>query len=335
MEQNLEKSYKEQEEWRRSIPAQVFLNHFFGLHRHIQHLRHSKSLNQVWHFREFETKITEKQEEAAKKLLVQAWNTEYALRKTAENGDENFHRNALYWTFPQAYYSIFFATKAFLTVQGGTASNEWVARARVGKLVAANWYPVPLAFGAMGYPGKFTLMGLPSGHATPSLQLTDTPHEWQAQVGQFLRTTRTRQMQNARRRLQADPEKAVRTKTGKISTRFGAKEWTQVTRNVSPTNFLDLFARLKISSTHREVERFIEADIDFRLFHHCLFETVRYINSVHEAYVEKAIGPDRYAEFKASLPAYLREEFGGNGPKSPHEAAVIPLEPKWFEKMAG
>ena len=64
------------------------------------------------------------------------------------------------------------------------------------------------------------------------------------------------------------------------------------------------------------------------------FETVRYINSVHEAYVAKAMGAERFAEFKQSLPEYLRQEFG-EGPKVPHEAAVIPLEPRRFEKMVG
>lgn len=334
METNLEKSYKDQEEWRRSIPAQVFLNHFFGIHRHIQHMRTSRSLEQVWHFREFAPQLTQEQEDLAKRLLIQAWNTEYALRKTAENRDETFHRNALYWTFPQAYYSIFFGTKAFLTVQGGSVSSEWLARARVGRLVGANWYPAPLAFAALGYPGKFTHLGLSPGLAKPTLHLTDTPHEWQAQVGQFLRTTRTQQMQAARNRNQADFEKALRTKTGKIATRFGAKEWAEVAKRVSPTSFLDLFARLKISSTHREVERFLEAEIDFRLFHTCLFETVRYINSVHEAYVAKAMGVERFVEFKQSLPDYLRQEFG-DGLKVPHEAAVIPLESRRFEKMAG
>lgn len=333
METNLEKSYKDQEEWRRSIPAQVFLNHFFGLYRHMEHSRHKKGLEQLINFREFAPQLTPQQEDAAKKLLIQAWNTEYALRKTAENRDETFHRNALYWTFPQAYYSIFFGTKAFLTVQGGSVSSEWVARARVGRLVAANWYPAPLAFGALGYPGKFTLLGLSAGHATPALHLVDTPNEWQAQVGQFLRTTRSQQMKAARARVQADPEKALRTKTGKIATRFGAKEWAEVAKRVSPTSFLDLFARLKISSTHREIERFLEAEIDFRLFHTCLFETVRYINSVHEAYVAKAMGAERFAEFKRSLPEYLRHEFGP-GTGHPQETAVIPLETRRFEKMA-
>ncbi len=333
MTTTLEKSYKDDAEWRRSIPAQVFLNHFFGINRHIQHLRDTKSLDDVWHFREFAPELTQAQEETAKKYLVQAWNTEYTLRKTAENGDETYHRNALYWTFPQAYYSIFFGTKAFLAVQGGSVNTEWIARARVGRLVAANWYPAPLAFGAMGHSGKFTMMGLSSGHNKPSLQLTDTPHEWQAQVGQFLRTTRTRQMQATRKRTQVDPEKAIMTKSGKVATRFGAKEWGQIARNVSPTSFLDLFARLKISGNHREIERFLEADIDFRLFHNCLFETVRYINSIHEAYVAKAMGVARFAEFKANLPEYLSAEFG-NDPRSPQEAAVIPLEPRRFEKMA-
>jgi hypothetical protein len=182
MVNNLEKSYKDKEEWRRSIPAQVFLNHFFGIYRHIEHMRHTRPLEQVWNFRQFAPELSEAQENIARRMLIQAWNTEYALRKTAENRDETFHRNALYWTFPQAYYSIFFGARAFLAVQGAIVSNESIARMRIGRLVASNWYPAALGFGALGYPGKFTLLGLPSGHATPALHLVDTPHEWHGRV---------------------------------------------------------------------------------------------------------------------------------------------------------
>jgi hypothetical protein len=300
----------EQEQWRKSIPAQVFLNHFFGIQRHILHLAPNYPLSKVPRFASFTPELTVEREAFAKKMLVQAWNTEYALRATAANGDEAYLKNALHWTFPQAYYCLLFGARAFLAVQSGLTTSEYAVRLRLGRAVTENWYPYPVSFAALGVPGHYSLRALPEGNRTPNLQLVDSPKESQAQVGQFLRTTRTMQAQALRRRRQSDPEKALRNaSTGKVLTKFGRQHWTAVVSPLGPTTFFDLFSRLKISASHREIERFVEAAIDFRLFHHCLLETVEYLNTIHEAYVAKALGKEYYGEFVEQLPGYLRKGF--------------------------
>ena len=57
-------------------------------------------------FRSHQAELNEADVAALTKLLHTSWSTEYALRATAELGDENFLRNALHWTFPQAYHAI-------------------------------------------------------------------------------------------------------------------------------------------------------------------------------------------------------------------------------------
>ena len=59
----------------------------------------------------------------------------------------------------------------------------------------------------------------------------------------------------------------------------------------------------------RETERFVDSEVDVRLFHQSLVDIVAHVNSVHEAYVAKALGIDAYRQLIAKLPTYLQESF--------------------------
>ena len=109
-----EETKKPDEVWRKSIPAQVFLNYFFAINYHIQHTDAAFGLQHLAFFREHRAQLSEKDLAAITKLLHSCWSTEYALRATAELGNEDYLRNALHWTFPQAYYTIFAGLQAFL-----------------------------------------------------------------------------------------------------------------------------------------------------------------------------------------------------------------------------
>jgi hypothetical protein len=61
--------------------------------------------------------------------------------------------------------------------------------------------------------------------------------------------------------------------------------------------FFDLLSRLQISTSHREIERFVEAEIDFTLFHNSLLNLVSYLNGIHESYVAKALGLEKYRKY--------------------------------------
>ncbi|WP_242916389.1 hypothetical protein [Pontibacter liquoris] len=315
-EENVFSIYPEEEkqtdqEWQKSIPAQIFLNYFFAISYHLQHASGSHGLENVAYFREAKPEqLSEQDLETVKRLLVNSWSTEYALRSTAELGDEVFMRNALHWTFPQAYYAVFAGLQAFLHTRGVKTNNEaWVLR-EAGRLVVKNAYPHSMSFYAAGHYDDFNIRRLPLAHYKPGLQIAGKELEAQAQIGQFLKTTRRQKAKAVRQQVQANQATAIRSsKTGDVLQKFGPQHWQQLTWRMGYTTLFDLMARLRISSTHREIERFVQADIDFKLFHESLLQIVSYLNGIHEAYVAQAMGLQQYEAFVQELPRHLQGTF--------------------------
>ena len=85
---------KADEHWRKSIPAQVFLNHFRGIDSHIRHTSPLKEVGKLYFLQSFRPKREDARLEATKKWLLNAWNAEYTLRSTAANPTKDF-REAL------------------------------------------------------------------------------------------------------------------------------------------------------------------------------------------------------------------------------------------------
>ncbi|WP_428655961.1 hypothetical protein [Runella sp.] len=297
------------EQWRKSIPAQVFLNHFRGIDYHLRHMAGFYKIGRIGWFKTFRPKQEAERLEATKKWLLNAWNAEYTLRTTAANPDENFQKYALHWTFPQAYYSILYSAKAFLAIQGINVTNESAIRQIINGYVVRGWYPRSISFFADGSPGHYNLHNLPDSEEQALLLPIETPKQAEAHVAQFLKTTRNLYARAFRQRLQANPEKALRTKTGKVLTKFDVRHWDQITKSMGVTTYFDMMGRLKVSGNQRELERFVEADINIPQFHHSLLNIVKYINFIHECYVAKAVGIDQYAQWVDSLPAYLHDGF--------------------------
>lgn len=297
------------QEWQKSIPGQVFLNYFFAISYHIQHFK-GDGLEKLPFFREVKPELNQQDTETVKRLLLNSWSTEYALRSTAEFGDEAYMRNALHWTFPQAYYAVFAGLQAFLHTRGVKTNNEaWVLR-EAGRLVVKNAYPQPMAFYASGHYDDFNMNRLPLAHYKPGLQIAGKELEAQAQIGQFLRTTRRQKAKIVRQQVQANTATAIRsTRTGEVLQKFGPQHWQQLTWRMGYTTLFDLMARLRISSSHREIDRFVQADIDFKLFHESLMQIVGYLNGVHECYIAQAMGLQQYEAFVQELPAHLQNSF--------------------------
>ncbi|MBC8111412.1 MAG: hypothetical protein H7Y04_10165 [Verrucomicrobia bacterium] len=298
------------EKWQRSIPAQVFLNHFFAIHYHIEHSHEAYQLYNLPHFLDFHPTMTESEVAATRNLLVQSWSTEYALRTTADLGDEEYLRNALHWTFPQAFYSMYLSIRAFLMTHGVTGNNEELVRREVGRLVVKGFYPLPVSFYAAGHYGDTSIIKLPLAGYKAGLHLPTKALDAQAHIAQFLRTSRNLQAKAIKQRLQGNPQTALRSQhTGEILENFSRKHWKQVTWRIGYTTYFDLMKRLRISAGYREIERFTQADIDFHLFHKSLLAIVSYLNFVHESYIAKAMGLEKYAEMVQQLPAYLKNGF--------------------------
>ncbi|MBJ6116869.1 hypothetical protein JAO76_01615 [Pontibacter sp. BT310] len=297
------------QEWQKSIPAQVFLNYFFAINYHIKNTA-GNGLDQLSFFKEAKPELTEKDTEAIKRLLLNSWSTEYALRATAELGDEAYMRNALHWTFPQAYYTVFAGLQAFMRTCGINTNSDALVLREAGRLVVKNAYPHAISFYASGHFDDFNVHRLPLAHYKPGLQIAGKELEAQAQIGQFLRTTRRMKAKAVRQFVQGNTNTAIRSgKTGEILQKFGPQHWQQLTWRIGYTTLFDLMARLRISSSHREIERFVQAEIDFKLFHESLLEIVSYLNGIHEAYIAQALGIEQYEAFVKELPKHLQESF--------------------------
>jgi hypothetical protein len=317
------------ETWRKSIPAQVFLNYFFAINYHIQENDTALGgLSQLPFFRSHEAALDEADVAAITKLLHTSWSTEYALRATAELGDENFLRNALHWTFPQAYHAIWSGLQAFLYTAGVRSNNGQLIRREVGRLVVKNAYPRPVSFYAAGAYGDFSIHRLPLAGYKAGLHIASQEIDAQAQIGQFLRTTRKMKAQWTRQQVQANPNTAIRSqKTGRPLDKWTASHWQQITWRLGYTTIFDLLGRLRISQSSREIERYVEADIDFNLFHTSLLNIVSYLNGIHETYVAKALGLERYQQLVAELPAHLQNSFVQERLRSRVEPVLAPTPP--------
>ena len=295
---------------RKSIPAQVFLNYFHAINYHIEQTDAGNGLRHLPFFREHLTDLNDADQAEVVRLLHAGWSTEYALRATAELGDEAYLRNALHWTFPQAYHAIFAVLQAFLHTRGVKSRNAAVIAREASRLVVRNAYPRAMSYYAAGGYPDFTVQRLPLASYKPGLQLAHQELEAQAQIGQFLRTTRKQKALWTRQLVQANPNTALRSaRTGQPLDKWKAQHWQQITWRLGYTTIFDLLGRLRISATSREIDRYVEADIDFKLFHDSLLRIVEYLNGLHETYVAKAMGIERYQQVIAELPVHLRDSF--------------------------
>lgn len=322
------------ETWRKSIPAQVFLNYFHAIAYHIDQADDGTGLRHLPFFREHQAELSEAEQAEVIRLLHQGWSTEYALRATAELGDEAYLRNALHWTFPQAYYAIFAVLEAFLHTRGIRSRNTAVVAREVGRLVVRGAYPRAVGYYAAGHYPDFTTHRLPLGAYKPGLSLPGKDIEAQAQIGQFLRTTRRLKATSVRQQVQANPELALRSaRTGEILDKWKPQHWQQITWRLGYTTVFDLLGRLRISATSREIERYVEADIDFRHFHEALLDIVRYLNGLHESYVAKALGLAKYREVIATLPPHLHHSFPAERLRTVVEPNLLPEAPAEWPQL--
>ncbi|MEM9671738.1 MAG: hypothetical protein AAF992_04040 [Bacteroidota bacterium] len=302
---------QEYEQWQRSIPAQVFLNYFYALKQHITVAAEAYNLNKINNFQQLEVTLTDNEKESLKRHLLNSWNTEYTIRQTAALGDIDYQQHALYWTFPQAYYSVEESLRAMLLVH--QKSNRTPARvlSEAGRLVKQKFYPAPLSFYAFGGAHHPSIYGLPNGRwSKPALTLAQDERESQSQLRQFLRTTHRQRSQQVRTRVQSNPQIALRSeRSGDILRRFTREHWQKLAWRTGYTTVFHLLQRLVVSASNREIERFVVADIDTQLFHESLLEVISYINFVHEAYVAQAVGLETYEHWLADLPVYLQRSF--------------------------
>lgn len=227
------------------------------------------------------------------KLMLNSWSAEYALRITPVVNDEQYLQSSLHWTFPQAYYSVLFSARAFLAAFGVNLTNELQIARAIARKVTAGFYPHEIGFLAMGVPTMYMVLR------------TDNPV-----LTAFLKDTRHKQLEVAKKELQANPKTAFRdSRTGEVLNRFNPEQYKQLATEIGYTTFFNLLTRLRISSNNREIERFVESETDVLVFHKALVDIVTYINAVHERYLLESLGETRYLDMLNGLPTYLLESF--------------------------
>ena len=299
----------EDEKWKKSIPAQVFLNHFVALNFHIQYTDDRYALRDVKFFNQLKQN-PQADTDTLQRLLFNSWSTEYALRQTAQHGDKSYLKYALHWAFPQAFYSVFLSMQAFYSTVGVKDSNFDKLSREFGNMVANGTYPRAISFYADGHYERFHLHRMRPAKFKPSLFPPVHHAEAEAQIAQFLFTTRKMKGKEVRARIQANPQLALRSaKTGNILHKFNRTDWEQITWRFGYTTIMDLLGRLRMSAGYREIERFVQAEIDYTGFHEALCGIVYYLNFVHESYIAKTIGFKNYKALVKELPAHLRDGF--------------------------
>ncbi|GAB3783364.1 hypothetical protein GCM10028818_41230 [Spirosoma horti] len=234
---------------------------------------------------------------AIKALLLNCWSAEYALRITPVVNDEQYLQSSLHWTFPQAYYSVLFSSRAFLASRGNNISNEAGIARCISQYVASGLYPHSLGFFGRGIPNNYSTVRLFA----------------QQRLEDFLLETRGNDLNRVMKDLQSNPRKAIRDpKTGHVLEKYllEPKHWDSIKSTVGRTTFFNLMSRLRISSTDREIEKLVDLDeFNVREFHADLTEIVTHINSVHECYIAQVMGLHDYQRLVDELPSYLQQSF--------------------------
>jgi hypothetical protein len=242
------------------------------------------------------------------KLLLNAWSAEYALRITPVVNDEQYLQSSLHWTFPQAYYSTLFSSRAFLNANGIDVSNEDLVAKHIGWYVMRGFYPPTLGYYGQGGPAPFNcrlpMVDIP-GQDTITKEM-----ETYLLMNEFMSQTRKKQIKKAFLSVQINPRTALRNGDGEVLQTLPATAYKAISAKIGYTTFFSLLSRLRISSTNREIEKLALQEMDVRVFHDQLVGIVSHINQVHETHIIRKIGEVQYRQLVAAhAPSYLQESF--------------------------
>ena len=293
-----------------SIPAQVFFNHFEAIYHNIDKENEMNQINLLPFWKKFKPFMNDNRINYIKAMLLNAWNTEYSLRSITKTPEGSLVNHSLHWTFPQAYFSIFYSTRALMGTQGIYTADENVLSKRMAIWVERGFYPPSLGYYSSGNYNDFKIHRLPRTTVQPSVDYLKDEEDVVSHIAQFLKTTRTIKAKKLRELIQSNEETALKNKkTGDPILKFSKQDWERITSQLPLTTVFDLLGRLKYSESNREIERYLNANIAFDAFHDSLIGIVYHINLVHEIYLVKALGNEAYQNLLNELPVYLQNGF--------------------------
>jgi hypothetical protein len=309
-----------------SIPAQVFFNHFEAIYRHIDKTTEMNRITQLPFWRKFKPFMNDNRVNYVKAMLLNAWNTEFSLRNVNKSADLRFLNQSLHWTFPQAYFSIFYSTRALMGTQGIYSADEHILSDRMASWIEKGFYPASLSYFSTGNYNDFSINGLPRVTTLPSVDYLKDEEDVASHIAQFLRTTRSMKAKKLREQIQSNEETSLKNKkTGDPILKFSKQDWEKITTQLPVTTVLDLLGRLKYSESNREIERYLNANIAFDAFHDSLIGIVYYLNLVHETYLVKALGIEAYENLLNEFPVNLHDSFA-------HERFTQIIKPQLMNK---
>jgi uncharacterized protein (UPF0332 family) len=293
-----------------SIPAQVFFNHFEAIYRNIDIENEMTRITLLPFWKKFRPFINDNRVNYIKAMLLNAWNTEYSLRGVAKTPEAQIINRSLHWTFPQAYFSIFYSTRALMGTQGIYTADESVLSKRMANWIERGFYPASLGYYSSGNYNEFKIHRLSKATVQPSVDFLKDEEDVASHIAQFLKTTRALKAKKLREVIQSNEDTALKNKkTGDPILKFSKQDWEKITSQLPVTTIFDLFGRLKYSESNREIERYLNANIAFDAFHDSLIGIVYNINLVHELYLVKALGTEAYQNLLNELPTYLQNGF--------------------------
>lgn len=306
-----ERILKMRAEQAKSIPSKVFFNHFFSIIYCINCDDDRFDLKKVPYYNEIKIKNEKFDIEQVRKLLWNSWSTEYAYRIGEKIDNNDYYKFSLHWNFPQAYYSVYLTMTAFHETQGIANEQHEKSIKLFGNSVKDKHYPSAISFFSSGLKDEFEYNGLPNfkGFAKVNSVLSkiDCLEDAELQLATFLKTTRKKNAEDKRKRFEKQNARQFRNAKGEFRKTFKKEHWDIIYKTIPTTSVFNLLYRLRIKANYRDIESFVNADIDFKSFHTSLGDLIYYLNFIHEGYVAKAIGINEYETILRKFPSHLNK----------------------------
>lgn len=305
-----------EEDRKKGIPSKVFFNHFYAIFLHISSDDDKYNLKRIDYFNNLKLRNDDFNLDDCKKLLWNSWSTEYAFNLATNLESDDYYKFSLHWNFPQAYYSIYLAMTAFHETQG-TANDQHEKSIKIfGNSVKDNHYPKAISFFTKGNHNEFDYLNLDEFDDFPenftALSRIVTKNDAQIQIASFLKSTRKGNAKNKRTRLEKKNDIRFHTQKGIFTKSFRKKHWDLIYKTIPETTILNIIYRLRIKANYQDIETFINADINFKEFHNSLGNIVSYLNFIHESYICKVIGNEKYEKILYGFNEQIGEKYSVN-----------------------
>ena len=295
----------------KSIPSKVFFNHFFAILYCISCNEDRYKLKKVPYYNGLKIQNSDFDLNQVRKLLWNSWSTEYAYRIGEKIDNEEYYKFSLHWNFPQAYYSAYLSMTAFHETQGIANDQHEKSIKLFGNSIKDKHYPLAISFHTTGSKDDFKYFYLSSFKGFPkdnsALTKIDCLEDAELQLATFLKTTRKQNANDKRERFKKQNDKRFHNSKNEFRKAFNKNHWDIIYTTIPVTSVFNLLYRLRIKANYRDIESFINADIDFKSFHSSLGDLISYMNFIHEAYIAKAIGIKEYEKILNDFPSHLND----------------------------